>query len=163
VSGTLRLTTLATGDLLKLSVDILEELRDRDIVRSANNPTGDYAEYLFCRAFGWTQEPNSKAGYDAIDARGNRIQIKARRPHRRNPSRQLSGIRNIEARPFDLLAGILFAEDFTVARAALVPFDLVRAHARRSDHTNSALFYLRDDVWTWDGVRDVTETLRWAE
>jgi len=163
VSDTPKLATHATGALLKLSVDILEELRARDIVRSANNPTGDYGEYLFCRAFGWSQEANSKAGYDAIDAQGTRIQIKARRPHRRNPSRQLSGIRNIEARPFDLLAGVIFSEDFTVAKAALVPFELVRSHARRSDHTNSALFYLRDEVWTWDGVRDVTQPLRDVE
>ena len=163
MSGAPDLKSVETGTLLKLSVDILEELRAREILRSANNPTGDYGEYLFCRAFGWTQQANSKSGFDALDAEGTRIQIKARRPHSRNPSRQLSGIRNIEKRPFDLLAGVIFLEDYRVARAALVPFELVQAHVRRSDHTNSALFYLRDDVWAWDGVEDVTDQLRAVE
>lgn len=157
------LTSLTTGELLKLSVDTLEELRAREILRTANNPTGDYGEHLFCRAFGWSQEANSKSGFDARDAAGTRIQIKARRLHRRNPSRQLSAIRNIEHRPFDILAGVLFARDYTVHRAALIPFDLVAAHVRRSNHTNSALFFLRDEVWSWDGVHDVTAQLRSAQ
>ena len=36
----------------------MEELRAREVVRSANNPTGDLAEYLFCVAFKWKQEGN---------------------------------------------------------------------------------------------------------
>jgi hypothetical protein len=44
------------SELLALYVAVMEELRERDVLRSANNPTGDFAEYLFCRAFGWTQE-----------------------------------------------------------------------------------------------------------
>lgn len=47
---------------------------NRGMVRSANNPTGDLAEYLFCHAFGWQQAPSSERGYDATGADGTRYQ-----------------------------------------------------------------------------------------
>src|SRR5690606_22222507 len=83
------ITALSVAELLVLHAQIGEELRDRGVVRSANNPTGDLAEYLFCRAFNWKQAPNSERGYDAIGSDGIRYQIKGRRIHRRNKSRQL--------------------------------------------------------------------------
>ena len=66
-------------ELLRAHGAIIDELRVRDIVRSANSPISDFAEVLFCRAYGWTREGNSMAGYDATDAFGVRYQIKARR------------------------------------------------------------------------------------
>jgi hypothetical protein len=44
------------AELLALHAAVSEELRERNVLRSANNPTGDLAEYLFCKAFGWAQE-----------------------------------------------------------------------------------------------------------
>lgn len=40
-------------ELLRTYGAILDELRSRDVVRSANSPISDYAEVLFCRAFNW--------------------------------------------------------------------------------------------------------------
>jgi hypothetical protein len=59
------LTLMTAAQLLALHAQIGEELRERGVVRSANNPTGDFAEYLFCAAFGWQQAPNSERGFDA--------------------------------------------------------------------------------------------------
>lgn len=42
-----RVKTLSVAELLVLHAEIGEELRERGVVRSANNPTGDLAEYLF--------------------------------------------------------------------------------------------------------------------
>lgn len=71
----LDLTTVPVSSLLELHVDLLVELRRRAVVRSANNPTGDYGELLFARAFGWTLNNNSSADADALDADGVRYQI----------------------------------------------------------------------------------------
>lgn len=75
------------AEMLALHAAINEELRSRNVLRSANNPTGDLAEYLFCTAFGWEQEANSKKGFDAADSDGVRYQIVNRRsigtPYRR--------------------------------------------------------------------------------
>ncbi len=141
---------------------ILDELRARGIIRSSNNPLSDYAEGLFCRAFGWTQNRNSTTGHDAVDADGLRYEVKARRLTRHNKSRQLSAIRNLKAKHFDHLAAVLVDEDFSILRAAIIPFDLVLAEADFVEHTNSSKFMLRDQVWDWARVRDVSAELKVA-
>ena len=150
------LRALSVAELLLLHAQVGEELRDRGVVRSANNPTGDLAEYLFCKAFGWRQAPNSERGFDAVGGDGVRYQIKGRRIHRRNKSRQLSAIREIEGGLVDVLAGVLFDDDFKVMKAALIPAVLVVERASYITRTNSSRFMLRDDVWNAPGVRDVT-------
>lgn len=47
------ISKLTVRELLELHAGIIEELRKRGTVRSTNDPTGDYAGHLFCRAFGW--------------------------------------------------------------------------------------------------------------
>jgi hypothetical protein len=152
---------LCVSQLLILNSSILSELRDREVVRSANNPVGDYAEYLFSQAFGWKLVGNSAAGHDAV-ARRIRYQIKARRLHPRNMSRQLSFFRRLPDANFEYLAGLLLNEDYTVLRAALVPHKLLEPHSRFSSHANGWLFKLEDDVWDWHGVKDVTRQLKAA-
>jgi len=152
------LKPLSVSALLQTHSAILEELRERRILRSANNPTGDYAEWLFCRAFGWEQAANSVKGYDATDADGIRYQIKGRRLHQYNTSRQLSAIRDLDG--FDVLAGVLFDASFSVARAALIPSEVVRDRSTFTQHTNSYRFLLRDNIWDAAGVRDATVKLQ---
>ena len=149
--------------LLALHAQVAEELRTRGITRSANNPTGDLAEYLFCKAFGWQQAGNSHANIDAIGSDGTRYQIKGRRITGYNSSRQLSAIRDLGAAHFDFLAGVLFSEDYAVMRAALVPYGVAIELATFVERTNSHRFLLRDDVWNIPGVRDVTMELRAVE
>src|SRR5436309_8455473 len=144
-------------ELLALHAQIAEELRTRGITRSSNNPTGDLAEYLFCKAFGWKQAGNSNANIDAIgDPGGIRYQVKGRRMTRRNHSRQLSAIRDLGSARFDFLAGVLFSEDYSIVRAAIIPRAVVVERASFVSHTNSHKFLLRDDVWDAPGVRNVT-------
>ena len=96
------LKDVSLQDLLGLHAGVIEELRRRGVSRSANNSTGSLAEFLFCRAFFWQQASNSEKGFDASDGDGKRYQIKGRRLHRRNKSRQLSAIRDLDG--FDVLA-----------------------------------------------------------
>jgi hypothetical protein len=154
------LKQMTVAELLKLHAMIGDELRSREIVRSSNNPTGDYAEYLFCRAFGWEQAGNSEKGFDAVSSDGKtRYQIKGRRVHDLNKSRQLSAIRDLEAGPFDMLAGVIFDADFQVSRAALIPCSVILARSTFIERTNSYRFLLRDDIWQEPGVQDVTAEL----
>ena len=154
------LAEMTVAELLALHVQISEELRTRGVVRSANNPTGDLAERLFCVAFGWQQAANSVRGYDATDGAGIRYQIKERRIHRRNKSRQLSAIRDLAGGHFDILAGVLFDDNYVVTRAALIPRRVVEAKSTYIAHTNSNKFMLRDEIWSLDDVEDVTGAIR---
>jgi hypothetical protein len=158
--GNIDLTHFTPGAILALHARISDELRSRGITRSSNNPTGDLAEYLFCRAFKWEQSGNSKANIDAIDQNGIRYQIKGRRITRFSKSRQLSALRDLGGAHFDYLAAVLFAEDYSVLRAAIIPHGVAMSRAVFVNRTNSHKFILRDDVWGESNVRDVTAELR---
>jgi hypothetical protein len=154
------LNALTPPELLVLHSRVSEQLRARGITRSSNNPTGDLAEYLFCKAFGWTQADNSRANIDALGPDRTRYQIKGRRITRFNNSRQLSAIRDMAGSHFDYLAGVLFDEDYSIMRAALVPHAVALERASFVERTNSHRFLLRDDIWNAPNVRDVTKELR---
>ena len=76
-----------------MHAEVSEELRRRGVIRSSNNPIGDLAEHLFCRASGWKQAPSSKRDADATDAAEVRYLIKGRRLMPHNNSRQLGAAR----------------------------------------------------------------------
>ncbi len=149
-----------TRQLLALHVRVTDELRARGVTRSSNNPTGDLAEYLFCKAFGWKQAENSNAHIDATASDGSRYQIKGRRITRHNKSRQLGAIRNLHGGHFDFLAAVMFFEDYSIARAAIIPCSIVSERATFVEHTNSHKFILRESVWDAPDVKDVTAAIR---
>jgi hypothetical protein len=101
-------------ELLQFQGKITNELIERGVVRTQNNPLGDYTEWLVAKAFNLELAGNSKAGYDALDTDGTKIQIKGRRLTLKNFSRQLSAIRNYNEKDFDVLITILFNEVFDV-------------------------------------------------
>ena len=150
-------------ELLRDYYEIEQELRKREIITTFNKVTGDLAEYLFCKAFGWEKAPNAEKGWDAIDQSGVRYQIKCRRLHSKNASRQLSALRQLDHKPFDYLAAVLLDEQYAVKRAALIPHSIVLEHSRFTTHVNAHRFLLRDSIWDLEDVRDVTLSLREAE
>jgi hypothetical protein len=155
------LSALRTSELLQLHADIASELRKRDVIRSANNPTGDYAERLFSLAFGWTLVSNSNAAYDAVDRDGLRYQIKCRRMTRsESKSRQLGTLRRLPEASFDVLAVALLRENYEVERAMLMPHANIEPISKFSAHVNGWIFRLQDSHWELDGVVDVTDKLR---
>ena len=147
--------------LLGLYAGIMEELRRRGVARNENNPMGNLAGFLFCAAFSWQQAPNSERVLPASDGRGMRYQIKGRRLHPRNKSRQLSAIRDLDG--FDTLAAVLFDDGHRVSRAALIPNTVVRERCKFVEYTNSHKFMLTDDVWNDGRVKDVTGELQATE
>jgi hypothetical protein len=116
---------------------------------------------LFCRAFRWRQAGNSEKGFDATDESGTHFQIKGRRIHKHNKSRQMSAIRDLTG--FDFLAAVLFDDDYRIIRAAIIPAIVVKDHSNYVKHTNSYKFLLRDEIWGASGVIDATERLRIVE
>src|SRR5262249_10441068 len=69
VVGTLLLALNASTsqtELLSAHCAILDELRKRDIIRSKNNPTGAYTEWLVSVWRGLRLENKSAKGWDAV-------------------------------------------------------------------------------------------------
>ena len=78
VSVPFDLSGLSPRDLLRLDIQILNELKHRGLVRGNNKPLGDIAEYIVLLARGGVLEPNSTKSHDVTTATGNKIQVKAR-------------------------------------------------------------------------------------
>ena len=151
--------TLTVPELLRCFANILDELKERKVVRTRNNPVADYAEWLVTQQLGLSLERSSKRGYDAIDQNGKRYQIKSRRLDPTNESKLLSVIRNLDTNEFDYLVGVLFNRDFTVKEAYKIPHGVIREHARFSEHVNGHLLHLQGEVLTARGVENITEVL----
>jgi hypothetical protein len=156
----MEIPVLNSRQLLALHAQITHELRERGITRSSNNPTGDLAEYLFCKAFGWQRMGKATAYVDAEGPGGTRYQIKGRRMTPPSHSRELGILRELPGGHFDFLAGVLFAEDYSVFRAAIIPRAVVVEHAKFVEWTNGYKFLLLDNIWEANGVRDATAELR---
>jgi hypothetical protein len=158
------LPSLSIQGLLKTHSAVADELRNRKVIRTSNNPLGDVTEHLFQTAFGWNLETNSRAGFDATCTELGRIQIKSRRVSSQNRSRQAGDIRRLGDKLFDYLAGVVFDESYEVHVAMLIPHHLILAKALDIQHTNSSRIYLRDDWVKVSGVRDLTASVReaWA-
>lgn len=142
----LRLESLNVKELLQLQSSITEELIGRKIVRTQNNPLGDYTEWLVSKTLGLGLVSNSKAGYDAISKDGIKTQIKSRRVTPRNNSRQLSAIRNYDEKDFDNLVAVIFDESFNVLDAVLIPHEVVGEYAKYRKHVNAHILLLKGPI-----------------
>lgn len=152
---------LPTQELLSLYGQILTTLRERQVVRSANNPIADLAEKLVCDALSLDlSTKQSNKGFDATDANQIRYQIKARRITALNGSTQLGAIRGLDGDNFDFLIGVLFNEDFTVHSACQIPRVVVLDNSKFREHVNAWIFHLRPFVWKLDGVDDLTDKVK---
>ena len=154
------LSDYSNAELLELYADILDELQNRGVTHSTNNPIANYAEKLAQEALRLELMPESTKGYDAVDLEGKRYEIKGRRPTAKNSSRQLSMLRGLDKKQFDYLVGIIFHENFRVQKGCVIPHHVVLARSRYTTHANAWIFILNDDVWHIDGVRDITKELK---
>ena len=150
------LTKLSVGEVLALSGAILVELRRREICRTENNPTGDYAEYLVAQKLGLNLGANSRSGYDATDKKGLRYQIKGRRIVPTNPSTQLGVIRKLQKQEFDYVIGVLFNEHYSVLKVAKIPHVAVGEFAKFSNHQNGHILHLNAKLLADPRVEDLT-------
>jgi hypothetical protein len=146
--------------LLNAYCEILGELRSRNLIRSTNNPVADLTESLVAIALQLKLVDGSTTGHDAIDTQGRRYEIKGRRITRHNKSRQLSFIRGMDKDHFDFLVGVVFAEDFSILKACLIPRALVLKLAKYVKHVNGWRLMLTDNVWNESDVQDITSVLQ---
>ena len=153
------LKSATTSELLGYFADVLDELKQRKVIRTRNNPVADYAEWLVVQSLTLSLEANNRAGYDAINEKEERFQIKSRRLDPSNMSRQLGVIRNLEVKEFDYLVGILFEKDFTVKEAYIIAHEIIKKYARFSKHLNGYLLNLKGKILEDPKVENVTQLL----
>lgn len=155
------LSELSTPNLLQLSRSILDEPRRRGVLRTANAPAGDYAEYLVKAAYRGELAPNSEKGWDIRSSDGRKLQVKARVVGSGRGTQLFSPFRSFE--DFDACVLVLLDQtDLSVRKAVEMPRDVVREHSAYRSHVNgcvarTTLVDLGDQL-----VLDVTDRLRLA-
>ena len=153
------LRAMSTVELLQAHSAVIGELRRRKVVKTENNPLGDYTEWLVCNRLGLEVEGNSKAAYDATDLQGTRYQIKGRRSEAN--SVQFSPIRKLEDHGFDFVIAVIFNTDYSVRLAVKISYDTVPTLARYQAHINGYIPILTSKVVEveQDGVVDISHLL----
>ena len=153
------LAKLSTGQLLTLSRLILAELRHREVIRSGNAPTGDYAELLVRVATGGELAPASQKSWDVQTPAGETLQVKARvvTDPASAGERQLSVFRSWD---FDAGVIVLFDDAFRVWRSAMLTAAQLEAESRFVDHVKGYRVMATDALL--DQGEDWTDKLRTA-
>lgn len=109
---------------------MLDELRELKVIRSTNNPAGDYGEYLAEKKLGLIQAPKSSKGYDLTDSAGKKYQVKTRRLTPHNKSRQLGGFRDLDEKLFDSCLAIILTPDFKLGEMWEIPHEIICKYTR---------------------------------
>lgn len=156
------MSEMTIPELLRVQAAAVEELRSRGVVRTANNPVGDYTEWLVAKALGLSLAGNSATGYDATSPSGAKVQIKGRRVTAKNPSRQLSAIRNLESGDFDELIAVIFNEEFEVIEAVSIPHAVVAEYGSYREHVNAHILHVRGRLLEDSRVKSLCNVLKAA-
>jgi len=164
------LKSLGSLELLRMHAAILGALKEKQILRTTNTPTGDYAEWLVAR---WMEEvgridatggglvTNSHKGYDIIDREKMRYQVKGRRLTSQNQSRELGVVRDLNDDNFDYLIAVVFEEDWDVKVAAQIPVEILRSMSNPiKSRINGHKFCLSDKLLEAVGVTLITGGIR---
>ena len=152
------LAAMSNLELLQTHGAVIAELRRRKVVKTKNNPIGDYTEWLVCDRLGLEIQGNNQAAFDAVDPQnGDRYQIKGRRS--RGNSVQFSPIRRIENHEFDFVVAVVFHEDYTIRLAFRISYAAVIQLVRYQAYTNSHILILTERAVELDGVEDITHRL----
>lgn len=154
------LTDLCVAELLTTHSAVLAELRTRGVLRSSNNPTGDYTEWLVAERLGLSLKGNSEKGYDATGADGVKYQIKGRRLSTPNASTQLGVIRDLDKQEFDFLIAVVFESDWQVKCAAKIPHGVIARLAKHRKHVNGHVLHVRPSLFDIPEVVDVSQILK---
>ncbi len=151
------------SDLLALHVAVLDELRDREITRSNNLPTGDYAEHLVARHFGVELQANSYKGFDLrlSDRDQTRVQVKSRRVRKTGTYGNFGVLRGVHDstfadRQFDVVVAVVFEYDYALREAWWLPWRVVKKYAAFSKaHQAVRLTTIKGPICDEPGVRQL--------
>jgi hypothetical protein len=125
------LSNMSTRELLALWAQSLRELRDREVVRTFNNPIGDIAEALVALHYGGERGSFSQASWDVRTPSGELLQVKALRRTGAKTRRNLSPVRSDG---YDAVIVVFFTEDLRVDEVIRVPKPVVNELFAWNDH-----------------------------
>ena len=98
--------------------EILKKLRDNDVIRTSKL-VGEYGEYVAIKKLGLELAKSGNKGYDAIDSKGKKYEIKTRKSMSYNKATKFQ-VTNKEL-DFDFLICIIFDENWNLTKFYKIP------------------------------------------
>jgi len=151
----IQIHNLGVKELLRLGIEIVDELKRRSILRTNNTAVGDLGEaiVLEARAKGLPLETNSTSSFDVKTSDGTTIQVKARK----GTSGTFSAFRSFE---FDIAIFIVFDDKTHEITHAweMRSSDIVEI-ASHSGHVNAWIVSI-SRLKKLDSAKDITSEMR---
>lgn len=155
----MKIDNLKILELLKLHSEITDKLENSKIIRSANNPVADYAEYIVSKGLNLKLENLSQAGYDAKDKNnGKKYEIKGRKRTNKNLG-QFSVFRGLNEKKFDYFVGVLFKKNYEVEKVWKVSYEIVMQISNYNEHVNGWRITVKQLIKGVSGVEDITDLM----
>lgn len=147
--------------LLELYADLMEDMIDRGLIRSNNNPVSDYTEKLVEKKLHLSLSSKSTKGFDAEnEGTKKKFQIKGRRVTKHNQSKQLGVLRDLEDKLFDYLIAVIFDDRFNVVEAYKIPHRIISKYARYSKQQNGHILHVDNNLISNSVVENITTILK---
>lgn len=146
------LKTLSVRELLSLWASSLRELKDRDVVRTFNNPIGDIAEELVARHYEGERGSFTQKAWD-VKVGDELLQVKALRRTGIRTRRNLSPIRSDQG--YDAVVIVIFTDDLRVDSALRVPRDVVIELFPIRPHVNGRIIMVGRRLLEHPGVETI--------
>jgi hypothetical protein len=134
----LNLETMSTRDLLMFWALSLSELKDREVVRTLNNPIGDIAEALVAAHFDGERGGFTQKSWD-VRTGTEKLQVKALRRAGQKARRNLSPVRSSD---YDAVVVVIFATDLRVESGLYIPRAVVEELFDHNQHVNGRIIRL---------------------
>jgi hypothetical protein len=98
--------------------EILKKLRDKGVIRTSKL-VGEYGEYVAIKKLGLDLAKSGNRGYDAIDSKGKKYEIKTRKSMSYNKATKFQVTNKIF--DFDFLICIIFDDDWNLTKFYKIP------------------------------------------
>lgn len=148
----INLSEMSTRELLALWSHALRELRDREVVRTFNNPIGDIAEALVALHYGGERGSFAQASWDVKTREGELLEVKALRRTGAKTRRNLSPVRSDG---YDAVIIVIFAEDLRVDEAIRVPREVVNELFAWNEHVAGRIIRVTKKLLEHPGARRI--------
>ena len=154
------LKKLIVFELLRVHRWTLRRLMALGVIRSFNQPQGDWAEMLVKEAYNGELAETSNKGYDVIDEHRSLLQVKTRAVEEGTTSLMASDFRSFKFHKLVLVR--LGGDDLSVQKAAMLTVDQVKDIVGWEEDQPNKRYRLRADDATMSKGDIITDLLEVA-
>lgn len=154
------LKKLTVFELLRIHRWTLRRLIALGVIRSFNQPQGDWAEMLVKEAYNGELAETSNKGYDVIDEHRSLLQVKTRAVEEDTTSLMASDFRSFKFNKLVLVR--LNGEDLSVQKAAILTVKKAKEIVGWDKEKPKKRYRLRADDATMDKGDNITDLLETA-